>query len=333
MRRKIPSNLSLMAFESAARHQSFTKAARELSVTQSAVCRQVAGLESFLGIDLFRRTRRGVVLTEAGANYGRQVAARLDEIERDALGMMSSGGRGGILELAVVPTFATRWLLPRLGAFIGANADVAVNLTARTHPFLFDGTPFDAAIYAGESNWPGTEGVFLMHENLVAVGSPKLIAPRRRISARELGGMRLLQQSTRPYAWRLWFESLGLRVDNDLAGPRMELFSMLTEAAIQGMGAALVPRFLVEDELRRGLLLELVEHQYLGDRSYYLIFPERKAGGTLLRTFRAWLEEQARAYRDASGLGWSRNASIPARTGKRRRTARDGATGTAAQGA
>lgn len=303
MRRKIPSSLALVAFESAARHQSFTKAARELAVTQSAVCRQVAGLEEFLGLELFRRTRRGVVLTEAGANYGRQVAARLDEIERDALAMMSGGGRGGILELAVVPTFATRWLLPRLGAYTAAQTDVAVNLTARTRPFLFDDTPFDAAIHAGESNWPGTEGVFLMRENLVAVGSPKLVGSRRRITARELGTLRLLQQSTRPYAWRLWFESLGLRIENDLAGPRMELFSLLTEAAIQGMGAALIPRFLIEDELRRGQLLELVDHRYLGDRSYYLIYPEHKAESPPLRTFRAWLEEEARAYRTASGLG------------------------------
>lgn len=303
MRRKIPSNLALVAFESAARHQSFTKAADELSVTQSAVCRQVAGLEAFLGLELFKRTRRGVVLTEAGTQYSRQVAARLDEIERDALAVMSSGGRGGILELAVVPTFATRWLLPRLGAFTASHPDVAVNLTPRTRPFLFDETGFDGAIYAGESNWPGTEGVFLMHENLVAVGSPKLIAPRRTIAAHELGQLRLLQQSTRPYAWRMWFESQGLRIENDLAGPRMELFSMLTEAAIHGMGVALIPRFLVEDELRRGLLLALVDHPYLSDRSYYLIYPERKAESPLLRIFRTWLEGQAREYRAASGLG------------------------------
>ena len=303
MRRKIPSNLALVAFESAARHQSFTKAARELSVTQSAVCRQVAGLEEFLGLELFRRTRRGVVLTEAGANYGRRVAARLDEIERDALAMMTSSGRGGILELAVAPTFATRWLLPRLGAFIGAHADIAVNLTPRTRPFLFEGTPFDAAIFAAESNWPGTEGVLLMHENLMAVGSPKLLGPRGRITPRELGQVPLLQQSTRPYAWRLWFESLGLRVNNDLAGPRIELFSMLIEAAIQGIGAALIPPFLIEDELRRGALLELINHRYLSDRSYYLIYPERKAENPLLRTFRAWLDEEARTYRAASELG------------------------------
>lgn len=303
MRRKIPSHLALVAFESAARHQSFTKAARELSVTQSAVCRQVAGLEEFLGLELFRRTRRGVMLTEAGANYSRRVAARLDEIERDAVAMMSSGGRGGILELAVAPTFATRWLLPRLGTFVGAHADITVNLTPRTRPFLFEGTPFDAAIFAAGSNWPGTEGMFLMHEDLVAVGSPKLLARRSGITPRELSLLPLLQQSTRPYAWRLWFESLGLRVNNDLAGPRFELFSMLTQAAIQGMGAALIPPFLIEDELRHGLLLELVSHRYLSDRSYYLIYPERKAESPLLHTFRTWLDDTARTYRASSALG------------------------------
>jgi DNA-binding transcriptional LysR family regulator len=302
MRRKIPSNLALTAFEASARHQSFTKAAQELSLTQSAVCRQVGGLEEFLGLELFRRTRRGLMLTEAGAGYSRQVAARLDELERDALAMMSTGGRGGILELAVSPTFAARWLLPRFGNFIDAHPDVVVNLTSRTQPFLFENTQFDAMIYAGEASWSGTESTFLMRENLVAVGSPNLIAPRSKIDARELGRMRLLQQSPRPYAWRLWFESVGLRVENDLAGPRMELFSMLIEAAIHGMGVALIPRYLIENELRQGLLRELVNHRYLNDRSCYLIYPERKAESSLVRTFGAWLENEARTYRAASGL-------------------------------
>ena len=107
MRRKLPSTGALEAFEAAARHQSFTKAAEELSVTQSAVCRQVAALESFLGVALFSRTRRGVMLTEAGQAYGRSVAARLDEVERDTLELLARGGRGSSLELAVVPTFGT----------------------------------------------------------------------------------------------------------------------------------------------------------------------------------------------------------------------------------
>jgi len=107
----------MAVFESAARHQSFTKAAEEMAVTQSAVCRQIGGLEEFLGLKLFRRTRRGVTLTDVGLGYSKQVSLRLDEIERDALQVMSANGHGETLELGVMPTFATKWLLPRCNRF------------------------------------------------------------------------------------------------------------------------------------------------------------------------------------------------------------------------
>lgn len=303
MRRKIPSTGALAAFESAARHQSFTKAADELAVTQSAVCRQIAVLEDFLGLKLFRRSRRGVVLTEAGETYSRQVTARLDEVERDTLEVMAKGGKGGTLELGVVPTFATKWLLPRMTSFAAQHPDISVNLTARTRPFLFSDTTFDAAIHAGEANWPGTEGHFLMHENLIAVCSPQLIAPRVSLGRSDWHRYTLLQQSTRPYAWRHWFASRGMQFEGDMSGPRFELFSMLAEAAIHGMGIALIPRFLVEDELRRKLLIQVVKHAYLSDRSYYLIYPEQKSEKAALSVFRDWLEGEARQYRESSGLG------------------------------
>ncbi|MEP4524266.1 MAG: LysR family transcriptional regulator, partial [Alloalcanivorax venustensis] len=150
MRRKIPATTALVGFEAAARHQSFTKAAEELALTQSAICRQIANLEDFLGVKLFRRTRRGVQLTEAGRNYSRRVIARLDDLERDTLAVMGQHGPGQTLELAVVPTFATRWLLPRLRGFHDAHPGITVNLTNRTRPFLFADTEFDAAIYFGD---------------------------------------------------------------------------------------------------------------------------------------------------------------------------------------
>jgi DNA-binding transcriptional LysR family regulator len=303
MRRKIPSTVALTAFESAARHQSFTKAAEELSVTQSAVCRQIATLEALLGVELFRRTKRGVTVTDAGLSYARSVRTRLDEVERDTLELMANGGQGTTLELGVVPTFATNWLLPRLVGFRRSHPHITVNMTTRTRPFLFEDTPLDAAIYAGEASWPGTEGHFLMRENLVAVASPQLIAPRKTLKASDLARLPLLQQTTRPYAWRQWFESQGLRADNDMAGPRLELFSMLAKAAIHGMGVALIPKFLVEDELERGLLLHVVKYAYLSDRSYYLIHPERKANSPALAAFRAWIETEARQYREPMGLG------------------------------
>ena len=293
MRRKIPSTQALAVFESAARHQSFTKAAEEMAVTQSAVCRQIAGLEEFLGLKLFRRTKRGVLLTDAGVGYSQQVSVRLDEIERDALQLMAHEGHGDTLELGVMPTFATKWLLPRLKVFLQEHPAVTVNLRPRTRPFLFDETNLDATIYAGQASWPGTEGVFLMRESMVAVASPELIAPRRSLTVDALLAYPLLQQSTRPYVWRQWLASQGIQAGNDLVGPQMELFSMLTEAAILGMGVALIPRFLIEDELRRGLLVVAVEHEYLSAQSYYLIYPEGRAERPLLRTFQRWLVQQA----------------------------------------
>ena len=300
MRRKIPSTTALALFESAARHQSFTQAAQEHAVTQSAVCRQIAGLEDFLSVKLFRRTKRGVLLTEAGTNYARNVRARLDDVERDTLALMAKGGAGGALELGVVPTFAAKWLVPRLGDFQRQHPDIAVHLSSRTRPFLFADTALDAAIFAGDAGWPGTESCFLMDERLVAVGSPALVKTRRTLKAADLAHLPLLQMSTRPYAWRQWFESLGLHIDNDLAGARMELFSITTEAAIHGQGLALIPRFLIEEDLKQGRLVQLIEHEFVSDRRYYFIYPEQKSENPVLRLFGAWLDDQATRYRGVS---------------------------------
>ena len=297
MRRKLPSTGALEAFEAAARHQSFTKAAEELSVTQSAVCRQIGALESFLDVRLFRRTRRGVMLTEAGLDYSRSVGARLDEVERDTLELMARGGRGSSLELAVVPTFGTRWLLPRLPAFQRAHPHVVVHLSSRTRPFLFADTPFDAAIHAGETGsaaWPGTERRFLMTEALIAVASPALAAERPQTAA-DWARLPLLQQSTRPYAWRQFFDGLGLVVPQAMAGPRLELFSMLTEAAVHGMGVALTPPFFVQEELAQGRLVDVAARAVGGDRAYSLIYPEHKAELPALQSFAAWLQAEAAA--------------------------------------
>jgi len=300
MRRKIPNTWALTAFEAAARHESFTKAAREMALTQSAICRQIAALEDFLGVKLFLRSKRGVTLTEAGQTYSRQVSLRLDAVERDTLELMARRGLGGTLELATVPTFATRWLLPRLAGFQRVHPDITINLSTSTRPFLFDETHFDAAIYFGDASWPGTEARALMREELVPVCSPRLIAPRRRLNPEEIRRYPLLQQSTRPYAWRQWFESLGLAIGDDMTGPRYELFSMLSQAAIHEMGIALIPRFLVEDEMRTGSLVVPVNHAYVSDKSYRLIYPEHKADSAVLKHFRDWLEAEAAIYVSAA---------------------------------
>ncbi|HEK1688633.1 TPA: LysR family transcriptional regulator [Pseudomonas putida] len=295
MRRKIPSTTALVCFEAAARHESFTKAAQELALTQGAVCRQIGGLEGFLNVELFRRSRRGVKLTEAGLSYSRQVSAQLDAVERDTLSVMRQQG-ANVIELAVVPTFGTQWLLPRLKDFQQRHPEVTVNLTNRTRPFLFADTTFDAAIYFGDADWSGTQSHRLMGENPVPVCSPQWLDGRDTLDARYIAELPLLQQTTRPYAWRQWFDSLGMSVERDMNGPRYELFSMLGQAAMHEMGIALIPPFLIQRELAEGRLVVANKHALSSDKAYYLMIPERKVESASLRAFRDWLVIQARDY-------------------------------------
>lgn len=295
MRRKIPSTAALVSFEAAARHESFTKAADELSLTQSAICRQIASLESFLGVELFRRSRRGVKLTEAGLSYSRRVATQLDAVERDTLSVMGQQGTNAI-ELAVVPTFGTQWLLPRLKHFQKLHPEVTVNLTNRTRPFLFADTDFDAAIYFGDADWPGTESYRLMGENPMPVCSPTLLEGEDSLTPQAIAELPLLQQTTRPYAWRQWFGGLNLNVPRDMTGPRYELFSMLAQAAMHEMGVALIPPFLIQRELAERRLVIANTHSLSSLKAYQLMIPMRKAESASLRAFRDWLIEQANAY-------------------------------------
>ncbi|TWC10775.1 MULTISPECIES: LysR family transcriptional regulator [unclassified Pseudomonas] len=295
MRRKIPSTAALVSFEAAARHESFTKAAQELSLTQGAICRQIASLEDFLSVELFRRSRRGVKLTEAGLSYSRRVATQLDAVERDTLSVMGHTG-ANVIELAVVPTFGTQWLLPRLKEFQEQHPEVTVNLTNRTRPFLFADTDFDAAIYFGDGDWSGTESHKLMGENPMPVCSPALLGDRNNLTPQAIAELPLLQQTTRPYAWRQWFNAQELNVARDLTGPRYELFSMLAQAAMHDMGIALIPPFLIQRELAEKRLVIANSNALSSIKAYYLMIPERKVESASLRAFRDWLVGQARGY-------------------------------------
>lgn len=309
MRRHLPSTQALACFEAAARHESYTRAAQELALTQSAVSRQIAALEDFVGVALFRRTRHGVVLTPAGAHYARQVGRWLQGLERDTLDLMAHQGAGGTLALAAVPTFATRWLIPRLPQLAQQHPDIVVHIDTRTRPFLFADTAFDAALYAGTpeqvANWPGITAHWLMDEDVLPVCSPHLLEaaaqrdPGRAyqpVAAHVLAQLPLLQQSTRPAGWRRWFEAMGVDAPHALDGPRYELFSMLAVAAAQGLGVALIPPLLIEAELARGELVVACAQPLRAERSYYLIHPAQ-APSTALAAFIQWLQTMAAQWR------------------------------------
>ncbi len=300
MRRKIPSLQALACFDAAARHESYTRAAQELALTQSAVSRQITGLEGYLGQALFRRTRHGVVLTDRGAAYARQIAPRLQALERDTLEVMSGQGAGQTLMLAAVPTFASRWLIPRLPQLAITRPKLVVHIEVRTRPFLFADSDFDAALYAGTAqqmrNWAGTRAHLLLHEQLMAVCAPSLRPGTQMYTPAELAELPLLQQSTRPQAWGQWFQSASVTAPGALAGPRYELFSMTVAAAVHGMGVALIPRLLIEQELAGGQLVPACEHVLAPERAYYLVTPEHSAGKPALADFLAWLPQQGLAH-------------------------------------
>jgi DNA-binding transcriptional LysR family regulator len=303
MRRKIPSLQALACFDAAARHESYTRAAQELALTQGAVSRQITALEEFLGMDLFRRTRHGVALTERGAAYAKQIAPRLQGLEHDTLDAMSTQGQGSAVHLAAVPTFATRWLIPRLPLLAAQHPNITVHIETRTRPFMFGETPFDAALYAGTidqvNNWAGTRSVRLLAEEVVPVCNPSLMGHEKLLSPEAIAQLPLLQQSTRSEAWRQWFDAMGVAAPLALSGPRYELFSMTAAAAVHGLGLALVPRLLIEDELARGELVVACNQPLQGKRAYFLVMPERGEERPVMTTFLAWLVEAVEAVEAA----------------------------------
>lgn len=293
MRRKLPSTQSLICFEAAARHASFTKAAQELALTQGAVSRQVGALEEMLGVALFKRGQHGMQLTPAGNDYAKQVSHRLAALERDTLDVMGGHGQSESLTLAAVPTFASRWLIPRLPSFATSFPQHPIHIETRTRPFMFSESGLDAALYAGTpaqvAQWAGTQATHLLDEEVLPVCNPNLLKTNRQLKPKELAQMPLLQQSTRPEAWRQWFDAQGLDAPQAMAGPRYELFSMQVAAARHGLGVSLMPTLLISAELQRGELVIACPRPLTGLRAYYLIEPQQAQPRDLLTHFKKWL--------------------------------------------
>src|SRR5882672_2240946 len=273
----LPSIDALTAFESAARHQSFTRAAAELNLTQGAISRQIRLLEDRLGSSLFQRVRQRVILTDAGRAYLLEVRRILDGLESATLRLMTVGASTNVLNLAVLPAVATHWLLPRLPDFFRKYPKVSINCGVRLSPFDFETDPFDAAIHYGAPIWAGAIVHHLMDEDLIPVCTPLFRNSRRIRRADDLARMPLLHLTTRPAAWADWFKRAGIPTANAFQGSIFENFAMISKAAIAGLGIALLPSYFIEEELKTRSLIALSPPQR-SQKSYYLVIPEAKVG-------------------------------------------------------
>jgi LysR family transcriptional regulator, glycine cleavage system transcriptional activator len=292
-RGEIPSIGGLTSFVAAAQHGSFTRAAGELNLTQGAISRQIHDIESHLGIRLFERIRQRVVLTDAGKLYLSQVKKALDDLA-DATQRVASFSNSTILNLVAPPTFAARWLVPRLSNFQNKNPAIMVHVTTRQLPIDFAIEPFDAAIFPTLSHWPDTISHHLMEQDIVAVCSPKLNARRAIKTAADVVKFPLLHKTGIPGRWAAWMAKAGVMLDEPPHGHAYQDVAMLAQAAVSGLGIALVPRYPVEDELA-DKRLEIVASRFVDMKlSYYLILPETRAGSSAIQAFAKWLIAEAR---------------------------------------
>lgn len=298
MRRKIPSTSMLEAFESAARHLSFTRAADELSFTESAISRKIALLEEYLGVKLFSRVKKRLQLTDAGKTYSLMVQQSLDKLELDTTLTMSHDAGRISLELAVLPTFALKWLMPRLHEFNALHPEVTIHVTAREEPFLFSEAPFDAAIHFDHPVWANATGTYLFTEELIPICSPQLIGGKRCDKPEDLLDYVLMHKTGRPEAWSRWFELVGCPDTRALKGPRYNMYAMSIESARRGAGIALVPRTYIMDDIAAGLLTVPWEMPVPGVKDYYFVVPEQKQASQGVQVFLEWLLKAAEQYRD-----------------------------------
>jgi DNA-binding transcriptional LysR family regulator len=287
----IPSFAVLRCFEAAARHQSFTAAAQDLGLTQGAVSRHVRELEEHVGVALFRRQGRGVRLTEAGQALSRHLLGDLERLRRTIARAAAAGETRRVLGIATLPTFGARWLVPRLPGFRAGREDVELVLYSRGEPFDLAEGGVDVAIHFGGADWPGAHLTPLCPEGLVAVASPRLLPARGAARPEDLFALPLLHIASRPYLWEQFRQSLGSASAATRRGSYFDQFSLIIAAAVAGLGAAILPRYLIETELTAGLLQEVAQLPPVSGQAYFIATPIG-VRNPLAAQFVSWIRKQ-----------------------------------------
>lgn len=283
-RRYLPPIPALMALEAVDRLGTASAAAVELNLTQGAISRALQGLEAQLGVTLIVRERQRMHLTPAAKDYVAAVRKALHLLASASV-TLRANPTGGSLNLAILPAFGMHWLAPRLARFAQSHPEVTVNLSTRLRPFDFAGTAFDAAIHYGRQDWPEVGYLKLMDEEVIAVAAPGL-APLAKATG--ILSHPLLQLESRPGDWGRWLAHHG-HPGQRPPGMMFDQFATLIQAAIHGMGLALIPTFLIGRELAEGRLVPVFGPAVAALGSYYLVWPQPGPDRAPLRSFRDWL--------------------------------------------
>ncbi len=289
----IPPMRALKAFEAAARHLSFTRAAEELCVTQAAVSQQIRHLEDMLGAPLFKRMHRKLMLTEDGQKFLPDVREALDILAR-ATRSIHPTVDPSTLTISVLPSFASKWLVPRLWKFHEQHPEIHIHVSAFDWLVDFDNNEADLAIRSGRGSWPGLVAHPLLSEDVFPVCSPELLQGEHPLDRVEnLKYHTLLHDDFSREDWFVWLKAVGVEHPDPRGGLTYSHTSLMLDAAIRGHGVALGRTPLVAEDLREGRLIRPFDFSLPADFAYYLVYPERKARHPAIIAFRNWILQEA----------------------------------------
>jgi len=295
---RLPSLNALKVFWAAARHGSFVKAANELHVTASAVSLQIRQLEDELGLKLFERTPKGLALTSAGSRVLPDVNAAFDKL-RATFATLNDAEEGAVLTVSAAPSFAAKWLLPRLNRFLSAHPDIEVSIKATVELADFERGEADLGIRYGRGGYPDLETELLMREMVFPVCSPELLNGQKKVTAEFLNSVNLLHDDSADQnealpGWKMWLRAASIDDVDWRKGPRFNQTVLAIEAAAAGLGVALAPAALVDGDIASGRLVRLASAELSEPFAYYLVYPAMKADRSSVKAFRAWLQEELR---------------------------------------
>ena len=288
---------ALRAFEAAARERSLTKAAESLHVTHGAISHQIKSLESDLGVRLVERSGRGIRLTEEGERFATRVRTAFAELIT-AVQEITTRANPRLLRVSVVPSFAARWLLPRIGRFLAAHRDIDLDVSSNMTNVDFQRDDADVAIRYGFGQWDGVRVEHLLDDSFFPVCSPRIAGgvPKR---PGDLARYTLLRADE---PWKPWFEAAGLDLPEPTRGALFNDSAHMMQAAAEGQGIALGRATLLGDDERNGVLVRPFAIEAPGTRRFFLVYPPRNADSPKLATFRAWLHAEIAADRKANAV-------------------------------